>query len=258
MVKNCPSHGPLGPSQVYRHGPDRVDCKACVDARNKARYMAKAAEISAQRKEKYPERRARILERMAKKYADDPKKAIERVRSHKLKLKKEVLLHYAGGVPRCARCEEKNVAFLCMDHVNNDGRAHRRQEKVNKFYEWAKRNGYPPFFQVLCHNCNTRKQSDLRGPSKNSASSRHWMKAKMEALSHYSNRSLKCALCDETDVIVLTIDHINGGGMEHRRSMAKEGSSPSRIYSWLRRHGYPNGFRVLCQNHNLGERCMGD
>jgi hypothetical protein len=48
-----------------------------------------------------------------------------------------------------------------------------------------------------------------------------------------------------TDIRALTIDHINGGGSEHRREMRKKGNT---FYNWLKKNYYPNGYQCLCVN----------
>lgn len=60
-----------------------------------------------------------------------------------------------------------------------------------------------------------------------------------------------CACCGETEFAFLTIDHINGGGHQHRLRI---GGSGSRLYTWLRLQGYPSGYRVLCMNCNWATR----
>jgi hypothetical protein len=50
----------------------------------------------------------------------------------------------------------------------------------------------------------------------------------------------------------LTIDHVNNNGAQHRRTMG-EGS----ISSWLKTHGWPDGFQVLCFNCNCGRQYNG-
>lgn len=89
-------------------------------------------------------------------------------RRYSAKLRHEVLGHYSGGDPRCACCGETELRFLTLDHVANDGAAHRRavrSETGNKrtptgttMYRWARRSGYPPIFQSLCWNCNLAKK----------------------------------------------------------------------------------------------------
>jgi hypothetical protein len=68
----------------------------------------------------------------------------------------EVLQHYGG---KCACCGETEVKFLGIDHINNDGAAHRKAigGGGNTTYRWLIKHGYPPGFQVLCHNCNLAK-----------------------------------------------------------------------------------------------------
>jgi len=45
----------------------------------------------------------------------------------------------------------------------------------------------------------------------------------------------------------LTFDHIEGGGVQHRKNDKWLKSDPG---EWLRCKGYPEGFRVLCMNCN--------
>jgi hypothetical protein len=63
----------------------------------------------------------------------------------------------------CACCGEREKSFLVIDHVNNDGAAHRRELQSRgiypgpAFYRWVVTNGFPDILQVLCANCNTSK-----------------------------------------------------------------------------------------------------
>lgn len=57
-----------------------------------------------------------------------------------------------------------------------------------------------------------------------------------------------CACCGERNRMFLTIDHIHGCGGAERR---KQGLGHV-FYGWLRKHGFPPGYRVLCYNCNLG------
>lgn len=82
-------------------------------------------------------------------------------RAYRVKIQKEVIDHYGG---KCACCGESNPLFLTIDHINNDGKKHRREisnGKKNpggqKIYYWLKENNFPEGFQVLCYNCNLGK-----------------------------------------------------------------------------------------------------
>jgi hypothetical protein len=71
-------------------------------------------------------------------------------------------------------------------------------------------------------------------------------------LGHYSDGLLKCHCCGYDNVVALSIDHINGGGTQHRKSLPS--SSSTALYSWLKRSGYPKGYQVLCMNCQFVKR----
>jgi len=48
------------------------------------------------------------------------------------------------------------VKRAVIDHIKNDGAAHRKQVGVS-FYRWLQTHGYPKGFQVLCANHNLKK-----------------------------------------------------------------------------------------------------
>lgn len=74
---------------------------------------------------------------------------------------------------------------------------------------------------------------------------------KQDALDAYGG---KCACCGENHYEFMAIDHINGGGKQHR----KEVGQGLQLYRWLKRQGYPKkGFRVLCHNCNMSEGIFG-
>lgn len=73
---------------------------------------------------------------------------------------------------------------------------------------------------------------------------RYRLRIKLEVFNHYSNGEMCCACCGEKHIEFLSIDHINGGGEEHRK---KKGSY---LYMSLKAEGFPTGYRVLCHNCN--------
>jgi len=71
--------------------------------------------------------------------------------------RKLVLEHYGGTPPSCSCCGESIIEFLTVDHIDNDGAAHRRDNKIasgGQTYSWIIKNNFPPGFQILCMNCN--------------------------------------------------------------------------------------------------------
>ncbi len=69
--------------------------------------------------------------------------------------KTQIMSHYGGAF--CACCGEKELDFLTIDHINNDGAEHRRHMGYVGLYRWLQENYYPTGFQVLCRNCNWGK-----------------------------------------------------------------------------------------------------
>jgi hypothetical protein len=75
---------------------------------------------------------------------------------------------------------------------------------------------------------------------------------KSYALQHYR---IKCRCCGENDIRFLTIDHVNGGGVKHRKELGT-GAGAS-FYHWLKTNNYPEGYAVLCFNCNCGRSVNG-
>ena len=52
---------------------------------------------------------------------------------------------------------------LCLDHINPCGIVRRRKQGVgSNLYRWIIRNDFPPEFQILCANCNMKKEKIRR------------------------------------------------------------------------------------------------
>lgn len=69
---------------------------------------------------------------------------------------------------------------------------------------------------------------------------------KMEVLSKYGE---VCQFCGEAEPEFLTLDHIEGGGNAHRRTLGDNGSMA--VYRDLKKQGFPLGYRCLCLNCNV-------
>lgn len=72
---------------------------------------------------------------------------------------------------------------------------------------------------------------------------------KLQVLSHYSKGKPTCVMCGIDDLDVLCLDHINGGGEAHRRTIPHDGNG-LHLYWWIKNNNFPNGFQVLCLNCN--------
>ncbi len=65
-----------------------------------------------------------------------------------------------------------------------------------------------------------------------------------EVLAAYGGQ--KCNHCQEAREPCLTIDHVEGGGNQHRISIGA--GSGNDFYRWLKKNNFPSGFQVLCMN----------
>lgn len=83
-----------------------------------------------------------------------------RMAKDRCRLNRQRVLQRYGG--KCACCGEADLRFLSLDHVNDDGAAHRKALSVTyggyAIISWAIRNNCPPSLQALCFNCNCGKQ----------------------------------------------------------------------------------------------------
>lgn len=76
---------------------------------------------------------------------------------------------------------------------------------------------------------------------------------KNEILAHYSKSAIpRCLTCGEENLVLLTIDHINGNGALERRKLGKKGGID--FYIWLKKNKFPSGYQVLCYNCNWAKR----
>lgn len=97
--------------------------------------------------------------------------AAEKTRSARVQNRQAVLDAYGR---RCVCCGETEEVFLALDHIENDGAEHRKllnrgtNHGMDSVYRDVVRRGFPPEFQLLCHNCNMAKH--LLGQCPHSAS----------------------------------------------------------------------------------------
>ncbi len=72
-------------------------------------------------------------------------------------------------------------------------------------------------------------------------------RAKKLVFEHYSGSPARCVRCGISDLDVLCIDHINGGGTKIREDTRHWGD---KLYFYLIRNNFPEGFQILCANCN--------
>lgn len=70
-------------------------------------------------------------------------------------------------------------------------------------------------------------------------------KLREEVLAAYGH---KCDCCGENRSEFLAVDHVNGGGNEHRRQI---GTGGGKLWRVVRKEGFPDKYRILCHNCNM-------
>ncbi len=105
-----------------------------------------------------------------------------------------------------------------------------------------------------CTRCGTTEEvSRYRcKPCDNEITKANNRRLKTQIILHYSNGNSCCECCSEHRIDFLCIDHINGGGSKHRASLNRRAGRA--FYYWLKKTGYPEGYRVLCYNCNQGRQ----
>lgn len=92
-----------------------------------------------------------------------------------------------------------------------------------------------------------KARARANSPKARAVARKNEQKLKIQILMHYGkNGKLQCCWpnCSITDTDMLTLDHINDDGAEHRRALGKR----SLLY-WIRNQGFPKIFQTLCHNH---------
>lgn len=102
-----------------------------------------------------------------------------------------------------------------------------------------------------------RKKKDPVWLAQNRKTAReYWQNLRLQAMDAYGGRV--CSCCGETELLFLTLDHINEDGAAHRREIARhskgngKGAYPN-VLGWMKRNNFPPGFQVLCMNCNVGK-----
>jgi hypothetical protein len=119
--------------------------------------------------------------------------------------------------------------------------------------------------QKLCVKCGAPAATGLKRCDRctqtiNRKNSAYKDRVKRETFGRYGG--FRCACCGVTEEAFLTLDHIGGGGNKHRAEVKRAGGGNARgggssFYRWLRRHGYPPGYQVLCFNCNFAKWRLG-
>jgi hypothetical protein len=77
----------------------------------------------------------------------------------------------------------------------------------------------------------------------------------MEVIKEYGGKCKCPGGCPVTEPDWLSVDHVFGGGVAHRKELKLIGLD---FYRWLKKQGFPKKrFRLLCYNCNLSRGHLG-
>jgi hypothetical protein len=146
---------------------------------------------------------------------------------------------------RCTKCKKlRPISDFHKCSWTKDGvrcYCKKCQNEINRNYYWKNREN------------ELNRSRDYRKKHKTVIKKRGkiWRKKiRLETFTHYGGNPPKCACCGETNVLFLTIDHINNNGNRERQKVKRFGGWG--FYAWLKKNNFPEGYQILCFNCNMG------
>ena len=128
-------------------------------------------------------------------------------------------------------------------------------ECIERDQNWTKKRRAYRLANNLCLRCGQNPPDSERYCRPCLTKFKLWRNTdKQDAIEHYGGI---CACCGESNQAFLTIDHINGGGTQHRKKNKNGSIVGNSVYRWLRKQGYPDGHQVLCFNCNCAKGLYG-
>jgi len=126
---------------------------------------------------------------------------------------------------------------------------------ISKFFRHVR---YKDGYAAMCKTCKTAKNYAWREKNAEAVKLRNRITARRRYNERKNNVLMayggRCIACGINDMDVLTVDHINNDGADHRRELVGNDLhtyGSSYIYRYLVKNNYPNGFQVLCFNCNF-------
>lgn len=149
-----------------------------------------------------------------------------------------------GDTIPCSACEEPFIKWSPKSRKCRSCMAAYQRQMTRKHREKYK------IYYAERHK--QRRQDDAWISAARKRNRDRWATLRDAAIRVYGG--YRCACCGETEPTFLTLDHVFNDGSAHRKEIGGRGAQ---IFKWLRDHGYPAGFQVLCFNCNLGKSLNG-
>jgi hypothetical protein len=115
-----------------------------------------------------------------------------------------------------------------------------REQKNEYAREWYRCNKERLLLQLR------EKRKSEAGNRMREVNRRRNEQLRFKVLQHYSSNTPACKHCGISDLDVLNLDHIHGGGKKHQRELG----GGQRLHRWIIKHNFPEIFQVLCCNCN--------
>lgn len=106
----------------------------------------------------------------------------------------------------------------------------------------------------ICQTCSVKELDNNTSvcnkckESHRSVKSKRIREMKIKVISHYGG---KCKCCGEDRLLFLNIDHINGNGNKHRKSIPR---GSGEVYKWIIKNNFPDVLQILCWNCNCSRQ----
>lgn len=105
---------------------------------------------------------------------------------------------------------------------------------------------YHAAYNIAYYAANKDKWTEVYGPRQAQKN----RDLKLRIFRHYSRSGVpSCQCCGESELGFLTLEHLNGGGRQHRR-----GKNPGTVYQEIIDAGFPEDYSVLCYNCNCSKK----
>lgn len=139
------------------------------------------------------------------------------------------------------------------DHYEESLIANREwHRKYGKDYMKKRRTGLiGPFSKADGPDWKFRNREHFLALKRESANRRN-REITVEGLKHYGGDNPRCYCCGESELLLLGLDHIAGGGAKHRKETGMRNTS-----GWAKNNNWPPIFRVACHSCNLGSHLNG-
>ncbi len=165
---------------------------------------------------------------------------------------------------RCVLCgrnrnNENIICDLCKIYAK-EYKQRKHQERINSDLCTHCGKNPPETDRRMCRRCS-KKLAPIWNALNKAYSSQNLLQRqlrKQRVVDYYGGI---CLCCGESELLLLTIDHVHEDGAEHRKQIFPniKGRTPGgdNFYRWLERNKYPYGFQTLCYNCNIGKHRNG-